>query len=77
MDINRLGVEATLGYFIASSLAYGLKISFSYYNLNYLILLVAKAVFLIVLLTGLALYKRKNLAELALLTALIIVGVGL
>ena len=76
MDINRLGVEACLGYFIASSFSYGLKLLVMIYQPEYLIVLIIRALLMIGILVFVAGYKKGNFAEMMMLAALVIVGLG-
>lgn len=76
MDISRLGVEAMMGYFIASTFSFSLRICYQIYSLNYLWLVVIKAVLMACLLLAVAMYKRQNLVEMSLLSTMVLIGLG-
>ncbi len=76
MDISRLGVEALLGYFLASTFSFSLKLCYQIYSLNYLWVVVLKAVLMIALLLAVAFYKRQNFTEMGLLSGMVLVGLG-
>lgn len=76
MDINRLGVEALLGYFLASTFSFSLRLCYQIYSLNYLWLVVFKALLMVGFLLAVAFYKRQNFTEMGLLSGMVLIGLG-
>lgn len=76
MDIERTGIEATLGYFLSSTLSISIRLITTHYSLDSLTVVLIRGVLTLICLLAVAYWKRANFSELTILAALIIVGFG-
>lgn len=77
MDIDRLGIEATLGYFVASVAGNALRYAQLTLLINPLLIALLKSALLLVAITIILSIHRASMPSVALLVALIIVGINL